>query len=293
MPALYVVATPIGNLSELSPRAADALRGADLILAEDTRVTSKLLAHIGTKVPMQSNHRHNEREQAAAIVNKMLERDMTVALVSDAGTPGVSDPGAALVDAAREAGIPVYPVAGPSAIAAALSVCGFHGPEYAFLGFPPRQAGDRDRFLEGAAALGLPVVVLFESPHRVQDLVRAIGQRLPAARLCACCDLTKKFERITRGSPPDVLRDIEENPNAAKGEYVLVLDLSGCEAPQEKAVLPSVRAFLLERMLEGDSPQEGVAAAMEAGYPRNGAYKAMLDIRSLYLAAQNEAEGPK
>ena len=283
MPKLYVVATPIGNLSELSPRAADTLREADLILAEDTRVTHKLLAHIGARVPMQAHHRHNEHEQSEALVRRMIEEELTVALVSDAGTPGISDPGAALVRAAAAAGIDVQPIAGPSAAAAALSICGFMGAEYAFLGFPPRQAGDRERFLQKAATLGIPIIIVYESPHRVTALVESIARTLPQAVLCVCCDLTKRHELTLRGAPEAVGEALRANPNTAKGEYVAVLDVSACQREAPARVTVSAEALLLDALLGGVSMQEAIASAMSSGVSRNDAYRASIAIKKLEL----------
>ena len=141
MSKLYVVATPIGNLNDLSPRAAQALTECDLIAAEDTRVTMKLTERLGVRKPMVSCHRHNEDGRAPELVSRMLSEELTVALTCDAGTPGVSDPGQALVAAAWEAGIPVIPVSGPSATVTALSAAGFDAREFAFYGFLPRGQG--------------------------------------------------------------------------------------------------------------------------------------------------------
>ena len=139
MPKLFVVATPIGNLNDLTPRMLEALASADLIAAEDTRVTMKLLNHFELKKPMVSCHRHNEDARAPQLIERMLAEDLTVALTCDAGTPGISDPGHLLVRAAWEAGIPVEPVCGPSAVVTALSASGFDAREFAFYGFLPRE----------------------------------------------------------------------------------------------------------------------------------------------------------
>ena len=139
MPKLYVVATPIGNLSDLTPRMREALECADLIAAEDTRVTMKLLNHLDLKKPLVSCHRHNEENRAPQLIERMLGEDLTVALTCDAGTPGISDPGHLLVRAAWEAGVPVEPVSGPSAVVTALSASGFDAREFAFYGFLPRE----------------------------------------------------------------------------------------------------------------------------------------------------------
>ena len=175
MAKLWVVATPIGNLSDLTPRMREAFESCDLIAAEDTRVTMKLLNHLGIKKPLLSCHRHNERERAEEIVSRMLLEDLTVCLTSDAGTPAVSDPGYALVSATRAAGIEISPIAGPSAITAALSVSGFTPGPFAFLGFLPRDRAALEASLKDFEKTGFSVFVAYESPHRVVKLVEAIA----------------------------------------------------------------------------------------------------------------------
>ena len=179
MPKLYVVATPIGNLSDLTPRMRQALEEADLIAAEDTRVTMKLLNQFDLKKPMISCHRHNEEGKAPLIVDRMLEEDLTVALTCDAGTPGISDPGHLLVRACWEAGIPVEPVCGPSAVVTALSASGFDAREFAFYGFLPRERKALSDKLKAIHQAGIPVFVLYESPHRVVELVAALAGLWP------------------------------------------------------------------------------------------------------------------
>ena len=182
MPKLFVVATPIGNLNDLTPRMREALASADLIAAEDTRVTMKLLNHFELKKPMVSCHRHNEDARAPQLVERMLAEDLTVALTCDAGTPGISDPGHLLVRAAWEAGVPVEPVCGPSAVVTALSASGFDAREFAFYGFLPREKKAlRDR-LGAIRRAGIPVFVLYESPHRIVDLTAELAPRRAPAR---------------------------------------------------------------------------------------------------------------
>ena len=164
---LFVVATPIGNLEDLSFRALRTLREVDVIAAEDTRRTSKLLAHYEIRKPMVSLHEHNEHREAPRLAAR-LERGESVALVTDAGTPGISDPGARLVQLARERNVPVSPIPGPSAVMAALSVSGFPADRFAFLGFPPRSGTARRHWLERAKAEP-SVLVMFEAPHRIRQ----------------------------------------------------------------------------------------------------------------------------
>ena len=282
MPKLYVVATPIGNLNDLSPRMREALERADLIAAEDTRVTMKLLNQFDLKKPMTSCHRHNEEGKAPQIVERMRAEDLTVALTCDAGTPGISDPGHLLVRACWEAGIPVEPVCGPSAVAACLSASGFDAREFAFYGFLPREKKALNDKLDAIRRAGLPVFVLYESPHRIVDLVAALAEKWPECLLCVCSDLSKKYERIYRGAAPEVLAQLKANPSVEKGEYCLAADLSTLppeEAPDQR---PEAAAFILARLLEGDDLTEAARAAGEAGYARNEVYRAKLRISELF-----------
>ena len=283
MPKLYVVATPIGNLNDLTPRMREALERADLIAAEDTRVTMKLLSHFDLKKPLVSCHRHNEDARAPQIVERMLAEDLVVALTCDAGTPGISDPGHLLVRACWEAGVPVEPVCGPSAVVTALSASGFDAREFAFYGFLPREKKALRDKLESIRRAGIPVFVLYESPHRIVDLTEQLAELWPECMVCVCSDLTKRFERIYRGTAPAVLAELKGNENADKGEYCLAVDISMLPAAEERA-MPQIDAalFLMSRILEGDELGEAVEAARQAGYPRNELYRAKLKIGELF-----------
>lgn len=283
MPKLYVVATPIGNLNDLTVRMREAIEAADLIAAEDTRVTMKLLNHWDIKKPLISCHRHNEEDKAPHIVERMLAEDLTVALTCDAGTPGISDPGHLLVRACWDAGIPVEPICGPSAVVTALSASGFDSKEFAFYGFLPREKKFLREKLDSIRRAGVPVFVLYESPHRVVDLVEQIAEIWPQCMLCVCSDLTKRYEKMYRGTAPEVLAQLSENPNVDKGEYCMAVDISMLPPMEEKSA-PQMTAevFLLSRILEGDDFDEAVEAAKEAGYPRNELYKAKLKVSELF-----------
>ena len=283
MPKLYVVATPIGNLNDLTPRMREALECADLIAAEDTRVTMKLLSHFDLKKPMVSCHRHNEDARAPQIVERMLVEDLTVALTCDAGTPGISDPGHLLVRACWEAGVPVEPVCGPSAVVTALSASGFDAREFAFYGFLPREKKPLKDKLESIRRAGVPVFVLYESPHRVVDLAAQLAELWPECMLCVCSDLTKRFERIYRGPALEVLAQLQANPSVDKGEYCMAVDISMLP-PAESPETPKLDAatFMLSRILKGDDLDEAASAAKDAGYPRNELYRAKLKVSELF-----------
>ena len=280
MPRLYVVATPIGNLSDMSPRALDVLRSADLIAAEDTRVTRALLSHFEISTPTVSNHQHNEAHRASPLVERMLSEDLTVAVVTDAGTPCISDPGSVLVREAAAAGIEVLAVPGPTAMASALSVSGFDTREFAFYGFLPRGGKELREKLLAMRRSGVPVAVVHESPHRVIDLVEEIARTLPGCRVSASCDLTKLYEKTIRGDAQDVLAMLRANEKAEKGEYCLVLDMSGV-APEEQEPVSSasLEAQLFEELLCGGDLRAAGERLMERGAKRNEVYRARTNVQ--------------
>ena len=282
MAKLYVVATPIGNLNDLTPRAAEAFAQADLIAAEDTRVTMKLLAHLNLSKPMVSCHRHNEENRADWLIRRMLEEDLTVALACDAGTPAISDPGNQVVEAAWEAGIEVVPVSGASATVTALSACGFDAREFAFYGFLPREKKALRDKLAAIRKSGIPVGVAYESPHRVLELVEQFCEVMPESRLCVCCDLTKRYEKMYRGECREVLSALSANPNVEKGEYCVVFDLSRLSPlPEERPRMPA-EARLLMGLLEEKELDEAADEALGEGYSRNEVYRARLKIKEMF-----------
>jgi len=220
---LYVVATPLGNLDDLSARARDVLGRVSCIACEDTRRTSKLLARFGLDTPTLSCHRFNERARLEPVLER-LGRGEDVALVSDGGTPGVSDPGARLVDAALASGLRVSPVPGPSAVVALLSVCGFDADRFVFDGFLPHRAGERRRRLRELAAERRTVVV-FETPHRIlatlDDLAEILGDRVVVLGR----EVTKVHETILRGPAAELRPALEAGP--VRGEITLVVRGAG------------------------------------------------------------------
>jgi len=214
---LYVVATPIGNLEDLSSRALRILSEVSAIAAEDTRVTGRLLARHAIRKPMLSYRAPVERRGLPRVLAALAEGD--VALVSDAGTPGVNDPGQVLVDAAWEAGHTVVPIPGPSAVAAALSASGFGGPGYLFLGYLPRKPGDLRRLFESLRDEARPAVG-FESPYRVAKALAALAEVLPERRLTVARELTKLHEEILRGTAAEVALALR---GRERGEFTLVI----------------------------------------------------------------------
>ncbi len=217
---LYLVATPIGNLGDISQRALDVLRSADVIASEDTRHTAKLLNHFGIERPQMSFHEHNERLAVERVV-RLLREGRTVALVSDAGTPGISDPGFTLVRRCIEEELPFTMIPGPSALVMALVLSGLPVHSFTFRGFPPRRPSARKRFLAVDAA-SPHTLIFYESPFRIADLLADALDVYGDRRAALANDLTKRFERVDRGKLSDLLARLQaEQP---RGEYVLVIE---------------------------------------------------------------------
>jgi len=273
---LFVVATPIGNLGDLTPRAAEVLRRADLVLAEDTRRTGQLLAACGIERPrgsLESLHEHNERERVPRIVERLLG-GAEVALVSDAGTPLVSDPGLALVSAAAQAGIEVVAVPGPSALVAALSVAGLPTDRFVFEGFlPARTAARRQRLQELVAEPR--TLVFYEAPHRLRGTLEDLRERFGADRPAVVArELTKKFETVYRGSLGELAARAAGDPALARGEIVVLVR----GADEAASAASGLSAEQLLRLLLAELPPSQAAklAAQITGLPRKELYERAL-----------------
>jgi len=223
MATLYVVATPIGNLADITIRALDTLKAVDLIVCEDTRHSRRLLDHYGVRKPLQSGHSHNESQSAATVIQKLKDgRD--VAYISDAGTPGLSDPGQVLVRAVRDAGFPVVPLPGASAFTAILSVAGYRGRSVSFEGFLSPKAGKRRNQLSELLA-AKKTFVLYESPHRILKLMKDLADLDAERPVLIGRELTKIHEELLEGSAMDVLTELE-NRSTIKGEFVLLVGMT-------------------------------------------------------------------
>ena len=230
---LWVCATPIGHLDDVSPRLLHTLREVAAICAEDTRHTGKLLARFEIKTPQTSVHEHTSPAKIAVLVER-LKSGESLALVTDAGTPGVSDPGPALVRAAAEAGLVVSPIPGPCALVAALSVSGFEAQRFGFLGFLPRKPGKIRKVLR-AALEREETFIFYESPFRVAKTLELLAEVAPDAPVCACRELTKHFEETLRGSAAQIAGVLRARAEI-KGEFAVVV-ASCCVEPQEDAEL--------------------------------------------------------
>ncbi|MCB2186067.1 MAG: 16S rRNA (cytidine(1402)-2'-O)-methyltransferase [Deltaproteobacteria bacterium] len=289
MADLYLVATPIGNLDDLSPRAAALLARVEIIAAESVTRTRGLLSHLGLTGKKLVSCREANRGQAARSVVGFLDQGRDVALVSDAGTPGISDPGAVVVRAAAAAGHRLCPLPGPSALAAALSVAGLEPGPVVFLGFPPVKPGPRRRLMAQVAALGWGLV-LFEGPHRLAataaDLAEVLGER----PVVLCREISKVHEEVAHTSTGELARETarrtRENAPAARGEVTLVVH--GGAPPAAEA--PDLDELLREGLARGEGSPSRLAkqVAKATGRPREEIYRRLLALRA---AEEGRAEG--
>ncbi len=271
---LFVVATPLGNLADLSPRGADTLRRVGVVAAEDTRHTRPLLTHIGSSADLISVHAHSA-PQALERVLELLALGKDVALVTDAGTPAVSDPGAALVAAARARDFQVVTIPGPSAVAAALAVSGLSADRYLFLGFLPRKGGERRRLLERIAQSEW-TVVLFESPNRTAELLDDLAAACGAERRAAVArELTKLFEETRDGTLADLAGYYRDAP--PRGEVTVII--AGTGAPEREPELPDPESRARELLAQGLSRRDVAnRLADETGITRNTAYRLVNEL---------------
>jgi 16S rRNA (cytidine1402-2'-O)-methyltransferase len=277
--ALYVVATPIGNLADLTLRAMHVLGLVDAVACEDTRVTGQLLRHLGIDKPMLPLHQHNEHSAAAAVLAR-LAQGQRVAYASDAGTPAISDPGAALVAAVRAAGYRVMPIPGASSVAAALSAAGDAGAQgFGFVGFLPVKSLERRQALQ--QVVDQPSCqVLFEAPHRIEALATALADLAPHRPLTLCRELTKQFETIISMSAAELPAWLGEDANRCRGEFVLVLHAQAVAAAAPG--LPDAAERTLALLLRELPLKQAVALAAElCDAPRNALYERALALRRL------------
>ena len=266
---LYVVATPIGNLEDISYRAVRILSEADLIAAEDTRHSRVLLSHYNIATPMMSLHDHNEAQVEKPILERITKGEM-IALISDAGTPLISDPGYRLVCAAREAGLPVYSIPGPSAVTAALSIAGLPPDRFAFEGFLPSKTNARKKKLAELLS-ETRTLVFFESSHRIKATIDDMTSVFGGERLVAVCrELTKKFETVMRAPLVDIRIQLAEDKNQSRGEFVIVM--GGYEGNENESLSNAYQmaAALLEYL---PASQAARVAAKLNDVPRRKVYQ--------------------
>jgi len=277
---LYVVATPIGNLGDMTPRAAETLRSVDIIAAEDTRVTGRLLSHFSIKARQMALHEHNEQEASATLLSA-LEAGENVALVSDAGTPLVSDPGFRLVQGAREKDLVVSPVPGASAALAAVSVCGLRANRFLFTGFLPARAAARQAAI-AALSKSDATIVLYESVHRiaatVADLVATFG---PAGRAFLGRELTKLHEQCVTATLEDIAAQLADGRIVQKGEFVLVVEGPDTSADPDAGSTAEIDVdhLLVTLMAALPGKQSAELAASILGRRKNALYERMLVLK--------------
>lgn len=283
---LYVVATPIGNLNDMTPRAISTLGEVDLIAAEDTRNTMKLLAHFDIHTPMTANHKFNELQVVDRLVGELLS-GKNIAVVSDAGTPCVNDPGFVLVKAAAEAGIKVIGVSGCCAAVTAVSASGLCSDTFRFMGFFPREKKDALQIMDMIKNSQKDLYIFYESPKRILDTIKILEEEIPTASLALCNDLTKLHEQIYRGTPAQVYGELMANPNREKGEYALLFYYEPVsEINEEETPCISLEALLVDRIVKtGCSMKEAIAElasdkSIDAG--KKEIYAASLNLKELF-----------
>jgi len=273
--ALYVVATPIGNVGDLSLRAIRVLSLADAIACEDTRNTGQLMTRLGLSKPLFSAHQHNERETAQRIIER-LHAGARIALVSDAGTPAVSDPGARIVDAVTEAGLRVIPIAGPSAAIAALSVSGLRSDSFHFVGFMPAKSSQREQLLAGLVS-STANLVFYEAPHRILEASQALLKILgPERRIVIAREISKLFEQVHRCRLADAPGWLSAEANHQRGEFVLVVEGQNATDDQPLSEAGRIVQTLLEEL---PVSQAAALAAKITGMKKNTLYQLALELR--------------
>jgi len=273
---LYIVATPLGNLGDISQRAIDTLQRVDLIAAEDTRHSKKLLVHFGIDKPMIAFHEHNERDRSSEILTQ-LQAGRQIALISDAGTPLISDPGYHLIRQLHDAGIRIVPIPGPSAVVTALCAAGLPTDRFIFEGFLPSKAVAREKYLSELAR-ETRTLVFYESPHRLLETLRAmlqsfgLGRRMTLAR-----ELTKTFETIRQDTIANIVSWVEANPEQQKGESVLIVE-GAAQQPSDRYEVDSDKLLLtlLTCMSVKDAAHH---AAQLTGQSKNELYQRALQIK--------------
>lgn len=272
---LYVVATPIGNLADMSPRAMEVLGQVSVIAAEDTRHSQHLLAHFAIRTPLTAYHDHNEAQQTPVLIDK-LRNGASIALISDAGTPLLSDPGYRLVNAAHEAGIQVSPLPGPCAAIAALSAAGLATDRFMFAGFAPAKTTARKQFFEGLVR-ETATLVFYESSHRIVDSLQDMRDVLGGQRLILLArEISKTFETLHRTDLATLCEWVQADANQQKGEFVLVVQGADKQAAGAALDVAAVLGILLEEL---PLKQASALAARITGEKKNQVYKMALELQ--------------
>ena len=282
---LYIVATPIGNSRDMSPRGREILSTVDIIAAEDTRRSMVLLNKLEIRNRLVSNHKFNEYGTAKYFINEMLS-GKSVAVITDAGTPCISDPGNELIRAAVEAGIPVIGVPGCCAAVNALSISGFDLSSFLFYGFFPRENADRRKLLEKLRRGDTRTFAFYESPKRIMELVDFFIDQQAGVRMCLCNDMTKLHEMAFRGTPAEVKEQLLAKGNYDKGEYAVIVEVAEEYVFNKKEHAVSAEALLVDAMVrDGLSSRDAVAAVLSDennSYTKNELKAAALNLKRLF-----------
>lgn len=274
---LYVVATPIGNLSDFSFKGIEVLNSVDLIAAEDTRTSKVLLNKFNIKTKLTSNHKFNESTKVQSFIEELLN-GKSVALISDAGTPCISDPGYILIKEAIKNNIEIIGIPGPSAVITALSISGFDSSSFTFYGFLPKEKKNIVNLLEKDSS---KILVFYESPRRILKSLEIIKEVLKECNICLCNDLTKKFEKTYYGNIIKVINELKENKNYEKGEYTLVIEKTLIiNKTKEKSI--SLEALLIDEMINNNCSVKDAINNLSDSHNKNDLYKASLNLKILY-----------
>lgn len=280
MGKLYVVATPIGNLSDMTQRAINTLKEVDLILCEDTRHSLILLNHYNISNKLTSYHKFNEKEKTEYILNQLKDKD--IALISDAGTPCISDPGEIIIKEAIKNNIEIVPVGGISAITTSLSASGLDTTSFSFYGFFPKENKDKKRLLKEISISNIRTYVFYESPKRIIKTLIKMKEFFINSKICICNDLTKKFEKIYRGTLEEVIKELESNEKSQLGEYVIVIEKE--EFEEEKEAEISIEAKLIDTIIKEEiSMKDAIESlAKKQKLNKKDVYNASLKIKEMF-----------
>lgn len=282
MKTLYVVGTPIGNLSDISTRTLEILKNVDLIACEDTRVSINLLRHFNIDTKLVSYHKFNEKSKSDSLINELLN-GKDIALISDAGCPCISDPGSILVEESLKNNINVYAIPGPSAVITSLMSSGFNIDSFTFYGFLERENKKiKDKLLE-IKKDSSKIAVIYESPKRIVKTLEKIMEILDDPRVCLCNDLTKKFERKYYGKTSKVLEDLQNNPNYELGEYVLVIEKNDKVLENNDNSL-TIESLIVNEMIENNCTMKDAIKLVSEKYHynKNNVYNASLNLKKLF-----------
>lgn len=283
MGTLYVVATPIGNLNDVSKRTLEVLENVDLIAAEDTRQTIKLLNHYDIKKKMVAYHKFNENNKSNSIIDDLLS-DKDVALVSDAGTPCISDPGYKLVNLARKNGVNVIGIPGPSASVTALSISGLDTSSFSFLGFLPTDNKKLKDELEKIKNSEIRTFVIYESPKRLVKLIEKLKDCFRESNVLIASDLTKLHERCFFGSIEEVYDLIKDDPKIEKGEYVIILEKKDSEKKESLEIDLSIEALLIDKIIKENCNMKDAVRSLSdevKSLKKNQIYEASLNLKKI------------